>query len=74
IKNFLKNRGLELSDEKTLITHIDIGFDFLGWNFRKYAGKLLIKPSKKLLSLLSYKPMHRQKSKGLLMRKEYFTK
>jgi len=47
IKYFLKDRGLELSDEKTLITHIDNGFDFLGWNFRKYNGKLLVKPSKK---------------------------
>jgi RNA-directed DNA polymerase len=27
--------------------YIDDGFDFLGWNFRKYSGKLLIKPSKK---------------------------
>jgi len=43
---FLKERGLELSDEKTHITHIDDGFDFLGFNVRKYAGKLLIKPSK----------------------------
>ncbi len=47
IKDFLKDRGLELSDEKTLITHIDDGFDFLGWNFRKYKGKLFVKPSKK---------------------------
>ncbi len=47
IKGFLKERGLELSVEKTHITHIDGGFDFLGWNFRKYRGKLLIKPSKK---------------------------
>ena len=47
IKNFLKDRGLELSDEKTLITHIDDGFDFLGWNFRKYEDKLLVKPSEK---------------------------
>ena len=47
IKDFLADRGLELSDEKTLITHIDTGFDFLGWNFRKYNGKLLVKPSKK---------------------------
>ena len=39
IKNFLKNRGLELSDDKTLITHINNGFDFLGWNFRKYKEK-----------------------------------
>lgn len=44
---FLKERGLELSEEKTKITHIDEGFDFLGQNVRKYKGKLLIKPSKK---------------------------
>jgi len=42
---FLGERGLELSEEKTLVTHIDDGFNFLGWEFRKYKGKLLIKPS-----------------------------
>ena len=47
IRQFLKYKGLELSEEKTLITHIDTGFDFLGWNFRKYNGTLLVKPSKK---------------------------
>lgn len=47
IKAFLTTRGLELSEEKTLITHIDDGFDLLGWNFRKYKGKLIVKPSKK---------------------------
>jgi RNA-directed DNA polymerase len=46
-KSFLEPRGLKLSEEKTLITHIDDGFDFLGFNVRKYKGKLLIKPSKK---------------------------
>lgn len=47
INNFLKERGLSLSDEKTLITNISNGFDFLGWNFRKYRnGKLVIQPSK----------------------------
>jgi len=46
IKSFLKERGLELSESKTLISHIDDGFAFLGWNLRKYKGKLLIKPSK----------------------------
>jgi RNA-directed DNA polymerase len=46
LKIFLKERGLELSDDKTLITHITDGFNFLGWNFRKIRGKLLIKPSK----------------------------
>jgi len=47
IKQFLSIRGLELSEEKTLITHIDEGFDFLGVNIKKYDGKLLTKPSKK---------------------------
>ena len=42
-----EERGLELSTEKTIITHIDKGFDFLGQNVRKNKGKLLIKPSRK---------------------------
>ena len=46
VVDFLKERGLTLSEEKTKITHIDDGFDFLGQNIRKYNGKLLIKPSK----------------------------
>jgi hypothetical protein len=47
VEAFLSVRGLKLSHEKTTITHIDEGFDFLGWNARKYGGKLLIKPSRK---------------------------
>ncbi len=47
IVDFLRERGLALSPEKTKITHIEEGFDFLGWNVRKYDGVLLIKPSKK---------------------------
>ncbi|NAZ71409.1 MULTISPECIES: group II intron reverse transcriptase/maturase [Vibrio] len=46
IADFLAERGLTLSEEKTKVTHIDDGFDFLGFNHRKYKGKLLIKPSK----------------------------
>ena len=48
IELFLKDRGLELSEEKTLITHIDEGFDFFGWNFRKYKGKLFISRHRKI--------------------------
>ncbi|HCE1510549.1 TPA: group II intron reverse transcriptase/maturase, partial [Vibrio parahaemolyticus] len=44
IAGFLAERGLTLSEEKTKVTHIDDGFDFLGFNHRKYKGKLLIKP------------------------------
>lgn len=46
VKEFLTERGLQLSEEKTVITHIEDGFDFPGKNIRKYNGKLLIKPSK----------------------------
>ncbi|WP_331346897.1 group II intron reverse transcriptase/maturase [Cellvibrio sp. UBA7661] len=54
VEEFLSVRGVQLSKEKTRITHINAGFDFLGWNFRKYVpkspyrkAKLFIKPSKK---------------------------
>lgn len=46
LANFLDERGMKLSPEKTHITHIDAGFNFLGFNVRKYNGKLLTKPSK----------------------------
>jgi RNA-directed DNA polymerase len=52
VEQFLHERGLELSHEKTHITHIDDGFDFLGQNIRKYNGKLLIKPSRKSVERL----------------------
>lgn len=47
VVQFLRERGLVLNEDKTRIVHIDQGFDFLGWNFRKYRGKMLIKPSRK---------------------------
>jgi len=48
VEAFLAERGLQLSMEKTRTTHVNEGFDFLGWNFRKYTnGKFLIQPSKK---------------------------
>lgn len=46
IAEFLAERGLALSEEKTLVTHVDDGFDFLGFNVRRYNGTLLTKPSK----------------------------
>lgn len=55
IVTFLGQRGLKLSEEKTVITHIDDGFDFLGWNFRKFKGKLIIKPSHKSMSKITKK-------------------
>jgi RNA-directed DNA polymerase len=45
VAEFLRERGLVLSEEKTSITYIADGFDFLGQNIRKYHDKLLIKPA-----------------------------
>ena len=47
VEQFLAERGLTLSAEKTQITHIEDGFDFLGTHVRKYRGKLLCTPAKK---------------------------
>ncbi len=47
VETFLRERGLALSNEKTHLTHIEQGFDFLGQNLRKYKGTLLIKPAPK---------------------------
>lgn len=47
VEKFLAKRGLTLSAEKTRLVRVEEGFDFLGWNVRKRAGKLLITPAKK---------------------------
>ena len=47
VESFLSERGLELSAEKTQITQIEDGFDFLGQNVRDYGGTILVKPSQK---------------------------
>ncbi|MNB93681.1 Group II intron, maturase-specific domain [compost metagenome] len=52
VRQFMAIRGLELSEEKTKITHIAEGFDFLGQNVRKYQDKLLIKPANKSVKAL----------------------
>lgn len=50
LQPYLKDRGLQLEETKTRIVHITDGFDFLGFNIRRYitqqGNKLLIKPSK----------------------------
>jgi RNA-directed DNA polymerase len=48
VEQFLRERGLELSHEKTRITHLESGFDFLGQTLRRYrGGKVLLKPSRR---------------------------
>ena len=46
VTEFLMERGLELSAEKSKITNINDGFNFLSQNVRKFKGKLIIRPSK----------------------------
>ena len=46
---WLAPRGLAFNEDKTRIVHVDDGLDFLGFNVRRYDGKLLIKPSKAAL-------------------------
>ncbi|MDR2148099.1 MAG: group II intron reverse transcriptase/maturase [Tannerella sp.] len=70
IKEFLAERGLTLSEEKTKITHIKDGFDFLGFNIRKFNNTLLTQPSErgiakfleKIRSIIETKKSIRQES------------
>jgi RNA-directed DNA polymerase len=72
VVQFLDKRALALSEEKTVITHITQGFNFLGQNVRKYGQKLLIKPSRQSVrSVLEkardhIKKGHGKKAEGLV--------
>ena len=45
LAEWLQPRGLAINEDKTRIVHLSDGFDFLGFNIRRYGSKLLIKPS-----------------------------
>jgi len=50
LAGWLEPRGLAFNDAKTRIVHLSEGFDFLGFNLRRYPnGKLLIKPGAKAI-------------------------
>lgn len=55
VRDFLAERGLLLSEEKTRTTHIEEGFDFLGMTLRRLGGKVLTKPSKKSIAAILLK-------------------
>jgi RNA-directed DNA polymerase len=46
VTQFLGERGLGLSPQKTKLTQITDGFDFLGHHLRAYHGTMLVKPSR----------------------------
>jgi RNA-directed DNA polymerase len=60
--DFLHQRGLELSEQKTVITHIETGFNFLGHTLRKFGSKLLIIPAKSKVKILRQKIKQRIQS------------
>ncbi|NEO91756.1 MAG: group II intron reverse transcriptase/maturase [Moorea sp. SIO3G5] len=69
-QRWLAKKGLNLSEEKTQITHLTTGFNFLGWNFRKYetstrkTGSItLIKPSQE--SIQKIKTRFKEEFKNL---------
>lgn len=65
VKAFLSKRGLSLSPEKTKITHVEDGFDFLSQNSRKYPnGKTLQMPTDKAVSGIKQK-LHETMLKNL---------
>ena len=68
VAHFLKERGLELSHEKTRITHIEAGFDFLGQNVRRYpCGKVLTRPSSRSVKTFLTKIQETIDGSGSLM-------
>jgi RNA-directed DNA polymerase len=46
LAEWLAPRGLAFNEDKTRIVRLEDGFDFLGFNVRRYRRKLLIKPSR----------------------------
>jgi hypothetical protein len=45
LAGWLTPRGLAFNEDKTKVVSLEEGYDFLGFNVRRYRGKLLIKPS-----------------------------
>jgi len=76
INIFLQPRGVQLSEQKTRVTHISKGFDFLGQTIRKYPrqdnrlGKLQIEPSQSAVRSIKGKIVAICKSSGQLTQSE----
>lgn len=55
IDEFLMERGLALNKEKTKVTRVTDGFEFLGFNFRTWDNGFIMTPSKKALNRVKEK-------------------
>ena len=65
LEAFLAERGLRLSEAKTRIVHVDEGFNFLGFEIRRFRGTLLVQPQKAkviahLREIKAYLKVHKQ--------------
>lgn len=75
INDFIQIRGVQLSEKKTKVTHINQGFDFLGQTIRKYQrddnlGKIQIQPSKVSIDSIKQKVQAILQSSGQLTQAE----
>ena len=73
LTDFLRQRGLKLSEAKTRIVHVDEGFDFLGFTVRRFKGTLLTKPQmdkvlQHLRSIKVYLKRHQQTEAAQVIR------
>ncbi|MFJ2630001.1 group II intron reverse transcriptase/maturase [Streptomyces sp. NPDC087532] len=46
LEEWFRPRGLAFNEEKTKVVHLEEGFDFLGFNVRRYRDKMITKPSR----------------------------
>lgn len=74
VEAFLARRELRLSEAKTRIVHVDEGFDFLGFEVRRFGGTLLTRPAKAkviehLREIKAYLDAHKQTPVGRVIKK-----
>jgi RNA-directed DNA polymerase len=65
IAKWLKERGLELSEEKTKIVHSTEGFDFLGFNIRHYENETTGYRAKKFANKQGFKVLIKPSNKSI---------
>jgi RNA-directed DNA polymerase len=62
LAEWLAPTGLAFNEDKTRIVHLSQGFDFLGFNVRRYNGKLLIKPSNVAMRRIRIRLVHEMRA------------
>ncbi|WP_371750450.1 group II intron reverse transcriptase/maturase [Streptomyces sp. NBC_01283] len=55
LAEWLDPRGLSFNEEKTRVVHLSEGFDFLGFNIKRFGDKTITKPSKEAVQRVKKK-------------------